>query len=214
MLRLKVQKLIGQLRAALQIELLKMPKKIRKMTFVELCTEFDGSSNAVIERDNRNMLRSFMNGVRKTDASEVLRPKNQDNNGATSTDRTYKKGKNEELVLETPSGKGKSVRHFDEGVREPRSGEAILSANGSPLGTVVSNRARSKFARPPATQTILRTVKKRGIPGVAIAVEGVDVNEIVTSVGREELSSEEKKDARKQIMDLQGQLASLMRQLA
>ena len=40
-MRLKAQKLIGQLRAALQIELLKMPKKIRNISFLQLCSDFD-----------------------------------------------------------------------------------------------------------------------------------------------------------------------------
>lgn len=183
-----------------------MPKKVRKMTFLQLCSEFDGSSNAVIEQENRNIMNKFMAGISSRGDPKKKRSK------ATKAGepQTVLRSKNN-FALKTPSGKGRPFSQCTENVREPKSGEAILSVNGSPLGTVASNRVRSRM---PQTQTILRTVKKRGVPGVAIAVEGVDVADIVTTAGKEVLSSEEKKDARKQIMDLQDQLASLMQQLA
>ena len=229
-MRLKAQKLIGQLRAALQIELVKMPKKIRNMSFLQLCADFDGNSKAVMEQEQHDMFEKFMRGIKRVSGAAKIRspPSNKgfdqtvkkgsiySNNSSISSsaclDKTVVKAKigASSYALTTPAKK-RGGNENENPERVPVAGEMILSANGSPLGTI-DTESRSP---PKSSRCVLRTVKKRGVPGVHIEVENLgNVGDIMSITNtKTQLSSEEKKDAKKQILDLQAQLASLMQQL-
>ena len=232
-MRLKAQKLIGQLRAALQIELLKMPKKIRNISFLQLCSDFDGNSKAAMEQEQNDVFEKFMrgikrvSGVKKGDQSPLFKRQRYDqtikkgsiysrsssSNTNACVEKTVIKAKigASSYALATPAKKRGENKNENNQERVPLAGEMILSANGSPLGTIdVENQSPPKSSR-----CVLRTVKKRGVPGVHIEVENLgNVNDIVSITNtKTQLSSEEKKDAKKQIMDLQAQLAALMQQL-
>ena len=231
-MRLKAQKLIGQLRAALQIELVKMPKKIRNMSFLQLCADFDGNSKAVMEQEQHDMFEKFMRGIKRVSGAKIRFPTSDkgfdqtvkkgsiysnnrnisSSSSSTCLDKTVVKAKigASSYALTTPAKK-RGGNENENPERVPVAGEMILSANGSPLGTI-DTESRSP---PKSSRCVLRTVKKRGVPGVHIEVETLgNVGDIMSITNtKTQLSSEEKKDAKKQILDLQAQLASLMQQL-
>jgi len=210
-----------------------MPKKIRNMSFLQLCSDFDGNSKAAMEQEHHNMFEKFMRGIKrvsgvKKDHRSPLSGKrqrydqtikkgsiyrnNSNNNSSACLGKTVIKAKigANSYALATPAKK-RGGNENEDPKRAPVVGETILSENGSPLGTIDAEA----MSPPKSSRCVLRTVKKRGVPGVHIEVENLgNVEDIVSITNtKTQLSSEEKKDAKKQIMDLQAQLASLMQQL-
>lgn len=225
MMRLKAQKLIGQLEATLRIELLKMPKKIRSMRFLQIVSdEFAGNDTEDviifgqlmrgIKRGRKSSRGSATNGeTRPSSEEEVVE------NAATTFDRTAIKAHPLRTVRSSRTvGRNRPPRPPAQQQSKKQKKTSDISSSDATRPPLVSMTPRKNnsgpLTAPPSTRCVVRTVKKRGVPGVHIAVENIgDVSSIVDVDEKTKLSSEEKKDARQQIMDLQGQLAALMQQL-
>ena len=164
-----------------------MPKKIRNMSFLQLCTDFDGNSKAVMEQEQHDMFEKFMRGIKRVSGAKIRSPPSNkgfdqtvkkgsiySNNSSISSsaclDKTVVKAKigASSYALTTPAKK-RGGNENENPERVPVAGEMILSANGSPLGTI-DTESRSP---PKSSRCVLRTVKKRGVPGVHIEVENL-----------------------------------------
>lgn len=131
-----------------QVDLIKLPKDVKKMSLARFKEEFGDDIGNVI----------------KSTASSSERSRTQKANGSFQTPS----GKNRPSALMSLETPGTSSRR-------PKAGEVILSENGSPLGeyedTVVKSNPTRSLA-PPATPGIHVPMSNGGV----LDIENVDVN--------------------------------------
>ncbi len=170
--------MVMSLRGAFSLEIFKLPKSVQEMTVSRFKQDFGESLEQVTK------------GAMSQKAPIVSKPIAKQSN--------YKefetpKGKVNPRMMETPSR------------RNPKEGEVILSANGSPLGEfqTVKKAPRNGKALVPATPSVHVPLKT----GDVIDVANLDDDDI------ENMNQESKQDAMKQMESIMANMQAMMAKL-
>ena len=166
-----------------QVDLIKLPKDVKKMSLARFKQEFGD--------DIGNVIKSTLGS---NSSSEC---------GRTQVGKSGASGN-----FQTPSGKSRppalmSLETPGTSLRRPKAGEVILSENGSPLGeyedTVVKSNPNRSLV-PPATPGIHVPMKNGGV----LDIENVDVNS---------MDQEAKDDALAKMQAMMENMQALMNKL-
>lgn len=174
--------MIYSIQKAFQLELVKLPKTVQQMSVKQFRDEFGDSLDAV------------------TKGAMVMKMNNTVNGNIA-----LKENKSHKQVFQTPSHKG-----FNPSVmqtpsqRNPREGEVILSANGSPLGEFMTVK---KAPRNGANVVIPPT------PGVFVPISKTGEVVDLESLDVDEMDEETKADTIGNIQDAMSRMQALMAKL-
>ena len=184
------------IKQAFHLELIKLPTQVKQMSLARFRSEFGDSLEAVT--------RGAIGGAVSRAGAPVPR------SATKSTRASTRGGAGAATVFATPSQSRSRLREERMSVaqtpsRNPREGEMLLSANGSPLGefqTVV------KAARPAAMKAAVPAT-----PGLFVPLQTGEVLDI-ESANIETMSHDVKQEALKQMQEMMANMAAIMAKLS
>lgn len=184
------------IKQAFHLELIKLPTQVKQMSLERFRSEFGDSLEAVT--------RGAIGGAVSRTGAPVPR------SATKSTRASTRGGAGAATVFATPSQSRSRLREERMSVaqtpsRNPREGEMLLSANGSPLGefqTVV------KAARPAAMKAAVPAT-----PGLFVPLQTGEVLDI-ESANIETMSHDVKQEALKQMQEMMANMAAIMAKLS
>jgi hypothetical protein len=164
---------------AFHLELIKLPSQVKGMSLSRFRSEFGDSIEAVT--------RGTMSGkaISATGASTGSRENHKNLSGSGKSSRMSSSGgvhKPPSTVFSTPSGrKNKILQTPGTASRRPREGEALMSANGSPLGEFDSTAVKAPKPQGihiPATPGVHVPLSS----GEVVDIEEADIDSMTTDV--------------------------------
>jgi hypothetical protein len=204
LIRTQASEACMELRNSLTVELMKIPKAIRKMTVAEFQEKYGGDvlkavqsvqANSVDQDVEEAIARAKAMGAARGAQGGTKRSRDLPNQSAPPCTPGRPRGGGGDAVPQTPST-----------VRAPRRGELLVSANGSPIA---------------AEDTIIATVKKskpngHGIASnIALEVDDGNGNylDLAAPSAIQSMDAEMRKTAVNKLKSLQDEVAALMAQL-
>lgn len=175
---------VQSIRQQYHLEMIKLPGMVKQMSMKKFREEYGDSLEAVAK------------GAMAAKSTSVA---TKNNAFGLKENRTSNRGAS---VLQTPSQKGRNyVMQTPATARNPREGEEILSANGSPLGEFTVKKApRAKQPMVPQTPSVYVPLKS----GEVIDLDTIDVDT---------LTADGKADALSQVQSLMSNMQALMARL-
>ncbi len=173
--------MISSIRNAFQMEMIRLPKQVQEMSINVFLDNFDDSLDAVAKGSIAQLL-----------------------NRSKTTALSSKENRMSQKVFQTPRHKANPQVMQTPSQRNPREGEEILSANGSPLGEFTVKKApKNSKNMVPATPSVFVPLKT----GAVVDIADLDDTEI------DEMSQECKEDALNQMQAVMDNMQALMAKL-
>lgn len=198
------------IKQAFHLELIKLPNQVKTMSLSRFRSEFGDSLEAVtrgaIGKGKSSNTISSANG-----RSENIANKSSIRSSGSISSR--KSSSSSDTVFQTPSG-SKSGSHVHQTPstslkRQPKEGEILLSANGSPLGEYDSTCIKPKGpgSRVPPTPTPGTSANLELASGLTVNVEDINEEEIAS------MTAEVKTDALQKMQAMMANMQAMMDKL-